>query len=1400
MTALAENVNDLITKLTWAEPAAGKAMVQQLQSGGEETLRALAALLKESNDAGTVQASFAIEALVMHAMRPGADAEREALAASLAKLLPTAADDVARGVLLKALQLVGGPAEVPAIAVALTSERAADYAVLALVQIGDDGAKAALRAAAVAATTPPARRLACCHALGALRDRDALPVMRTTLADAAEVDKPVLWRAMAECADEGILPELLDAIVAGPAGRRSAALDALATLAARLPTPERAAAVARALHVRYPGEASRALLLDYAGLGEALPLLSQQLREGDLVAREAALALLERHPDVAVVDHCVAVAGAAPPELAAAIIAMLGRRGATAARPYIEAQLRAEDAVLRQSAYAALPGVAPVDCTALLAAAMATAPKDDLSAIRAVLIQQRNDDFAALIAAAIDNATPDGKAALMELLALRRAVAQRRAIFAQLDDGDSGVRRAAWKALANLAQAADCDEIIGRVQAIDDAAERRAAQTALVNLARGNGDCATKVLAALATATGATRAAFLQLAPEIASAAALQAVQADLANDDAAVRDAAVRALAAWPTVDAMDALFTLAAQPEPPTARVLALRGLSRLLGQDLGLAAADRLTKLGQLMALCQRADERKLVLAAAAAQRQDAVLTGIVLPAFADPELADEAAAAAVKLVCARDAKDPGMTTSAAGEALRKVLAVSTNDALKEQAMAQLARFPSQGVNIAMGKPVTTTCPQQGNHSPDKAVDGRITRDDAWFGARWPSSLTLDLEQVEDIFSIRPIFYWDGRRFYTYTIEVSEDNQTWQQVVDHSKNNRAADEKGVNHLLPAACRARYVRLNILKNSVNEAVHLVELEVYSLTGKTPKAPGPNLLFKQPVQAGSQQEQDHSPDRVNDGRIGKNDGWHTDKCPTWIMVDMQHKASIDAVRVIFYWDGKRSYAYTVEVSADGETWEQVADNAANDTPADAQGIVHRFPARTVRYVRLNITRGVGPYVHVVELEAYAAGKTPERFAAAEEPAPPPAPPLPAADAEGFVPLFNGKDLDGWIGSTGGYGVNADGNLFCDPKKGGQLLTAWEFGDFVLRFEFKLGPGANNGLAIRSPISGNPAYDGMELQIIDDAGYQAVHGYALQSWQHHGSIYGVVPAKVGAQKPAGEWNTQEVVAKGSQITVTLNGQIIVDADLSTITETADGQGLAKHPGLKRRRGHLGWLGHGALVEFRNIRIKPLAPYVDGPHNVPPEGFTALFNGRDLSGWKGLVANPEKRAQMTPDELAAAQQAADEQMRQHWQVVGDMLEFDGKGKALCTAKDYADFEMYVDWRIGPRGDTGIYLRGSPQVQIWDHTQWKIGSGGLYNNKQHPSNPTHIMDNAIGEWNRFRIRMVGEIVSVWLNGELVVDEVVMENYWNRAKPIYPSGQIELQDHGNPIWFRNIYIKEL
>ena len=203
-------------------------------------------------------------------------------------------------------------------------------------------------------------------------------------------------------------------------------------------------------------------------------------------------------------------------------------------------------------------------------------------------------------------------------------------------------------------------------------------------------------------------------------------------------------------------------------------------------------------------------------------------------------------------------------------------------------------------------------------------------------------------------------------------------------------------------------------------------------------------------------------------------------------------------------------------------------------------------------------------------------------------------------------------------------------------------------------------------------------------------------------------------------------------------------------------------------------------------------------------NTPPPGFTALFNGKDLTGWKGLLKppldNPAERAKLTAEQLAEAQKEADRVMREGWRVEDGVLVFNGHGRSICTAKDYGDFEMLVDWKIQSKGDSGIYLRGSPQVQIWDAEDWKIGSGGLYNNKKNPSEPLKIADRSVGQWNTFRIKMVGQRVSVWLNGELVVDDVVLENYWEREKPIYPTGQIELQNHGDTLWFKNIYIREI
>jgi len=195
-----------------------------------------------------------------------------------------------------------------------------------------------------------------------------------------------------------------------------------------------------------------------------------------------------------------------------------------------------------------------------------------------------------------------------------------------------------------------------------------------------------------------------------------------------------------------------------------------------------------------------------------------------------------------------------------------------------------------------------------------------------------------------------------------------------------------------------------------------------------------------------------------------------------------------------------------------------------------------------------------------------------------------------------------------------------------------------------------------------------------------------------------------------------------------------------------------------------------------------------------------EGFVPLFNDEDLLGWKGLVEDPVKRPKMSPVELRAAGQKADEDMRLHWKVLDGVLVFDGKGQSLCTTRDYGDFELFADWKIEPGGDSGIYLRGSPQVQIWDPAKGPEGSGGLYNNQIGPSKPLVPADNPVGSWNTFHILMAGERVTVYLNDVLVTDGVIMENYWERGKPIYATGQIELQAHSTPLDFKDIYLREI
>jgi len=208
--------------------------------------------------------------------------------------------------------------------------------------------------------------------------------------------------------------------------------------------------------------------------------------------------------------------------------------------------------------------------------------------------------------------------------------------------------------------------------------------------------------------------------------------------------------------------------------------------------------------------------------------------------------------------------------------------------------------------------------------------------------------------------------------------------------------------------------------------------------------------------------------------------------------------------------------------------------------------------------------------------------------------------------------------------------------------------------------------------------------------------------------------------------------------------------------------------------------------------------------------TPPEGFRSLFNGKDLSGWHGL--NPHQGPKLTGEKKAAdlAKQRAD--FPQHWRVENGELVNAGTGPYATTDEDFGDIELRIEYKTVAKADSGIYLRGAPQVQIWDLNQVfdpkkpdrkpHLGSGGLFNNTPGAPgrDPLVIADKPFGEWNTFRIVQQGDVTTIWLNGKLVVDHAKMESYWDRAQPLPAKGPIMLQTHGGEIRWRHLYLKTL
>jgi hypothetical protein len=394
-----------------------------------------------------------------------------------------------------------------------------------------------------------------------------------------------------------------------------------------------------------------------------------------------------------------------------------------------------------------------------------------------------------------------------------------------------------------------------------------------------------------------------------------------------------------------------------------------------------------------------------------------------------------------------------------------------------------------------------------------------------------------------------------------------------------------------------------------------------------------------------------------------------------------------------------------------------------------------------------------------------------------------------AADVLTTRPLFNGKDLSGWKGE--GYAVEG-GAIVCTPQ-GRNLITEETFSNYVLDFEFQLTPGANNGLGIHYPGTGDAAYTGMEVQILDST---AEKYKDLKDYQFHGGLYTLAAAKQGFLKPMGEWNQQRVTVMGDKIKVELNGEIILSADFAELSTK-----FPKHEGVKRRAGHIGWLGHGDRVAYRNINIGELPP-VANEAGVKAAGFTKIFDGTTLNGWKHT-------ADIT-----------------NWKAIHGILKHNGQPGStpdLWTEKSYGDFTLVCDWRWSGRGpqksqpkvmpdgsnngtveieefDSGIYLRGNTksQVNLWN---WPIGSGEVYGYRTDAKmsaevkagvTPKANADKPIGEWNRTMVTLKGDRLTVTLNSKVVID--------NAQLPGIPeSGPIGLQHHGSAIDFANIWIKQ-
>ncbi len=670
---------------------AGQAIVTELVQAGPDAIRQVVGMLKTPEQGGDEKPRYALSGIALHVARPGAEANRAMVAGVLAEAISHQdRPDSIKAFLISLLQVCGKDESVPALVSILGNRELTEPAAMALSRIGTEKAEDALIGRLKGERAVP--RAPLIRALGQMRSRKAIETIRPHLAgnDAAE-RQMALW-ALANIGDEPLGTELEKDLLGESAAARAKATSLYLLLAQRLRESGNEPACAKACrHViatrKLPGEANQvayALTILTAGPESAnAPELMRAVASSSKQLRHAALAITAKFPGSDVAEALVAAMKNADGEQRAELVAAMANRQEPAARRAVVEALKDADKSVRLAAVQGLSGQGDAAVAPLLGV-LASGQSDEVKAAQDVLARLPGDKHLAMLSGALDGLRPEGQVAILQILATRRAASQVDAVMAQASSHDASVKAAAIRALGTIGHEKALPRLLDL--ASSDSASSDDIRRAVVAICKRKTDLGARarpVIDALAKAQGTYRPVFIGILSELGGSTAVEAVAAQAASDDPAIRDAAIRGLADWPDAVAADSLLAIARNNAAEARhRILALRGYVRVVSLPGGRPADQTVKMLKDGMDSASRIEEKRLVLSAAANIRDNASLA-FVEPYLDDPTLAGDAAQAAVKIVSPRNNREKPLAGEKAQQVLARVIAVARDENLKSTA---------------------------------------------------------------------------------------------------------------------------------------------------------------------------------------------------------------------------------------------------------------------------------------------------------------------------------------------------------------------------------------------------------------------------------------------------------------------------------------------------------------------------------------------------------------------------------------------------------------------------------------------------------------------------------------------------------------------------------------------